>query len=293
MMNKKLELKEILTSQLESLAAKLGADFSALAFYDPINLQFRWRLAIGSLSNRYTGIVVRGGRGICGRVLKTKREFTITHFPEDVQDEFLEFPILIIEELKSAAAVPLFFQTELIGVLLIGQRDCRKFKHAEKEYMKAAADEIVHFYTQNRKMGKKVVEEKKEIEKSALFHFFAQEKTRWGENLEIILLDQRITLLSEKVQQGLISIFEFLLECAFLKESISTVKVLIELKSEQQFTIQFETNTHIELSEEVFSRLADDVGTLKGSIDMIYDHRKTILTMNFFLSMLISDQIWI
>ncbi|PLR78073.1 hypothetical protein CU633_07380 [Bacillus sp. V3-13] len=292
MTNQKVSLKELLTLQLESLISGLGVDFSAIAFYDPINLEFRWRLAIGSLNNRYTSIVVRSGKGICGRALKTRREVIITHFPEELQDEFLEFPILIVEDLKSAAAVPLFFQTQLIGVLLIGQRTCRQFDFTEIEYMKKVSDEIVQSYTQERRAERTNLEEKKEIQKSALSLYFIQEKANRGEKLEIILLDQRITLLSEEAQQKLISIFEFLLDCAFLTENDAIVKVIIERKSEQQFSIEIETDTHLILSNELFSKLADDVRALKGSIEMVYDHDKTILTMNFFLSMLISDHLW-
>ena len=282
-------LKERLNLRLKSIVEATKADFSALAFYDPINMEFRWKLAIGSLNNRYIGIVVRSGKGICGRVLKTKRAFLITDFPEELQDEFLEFPILIAEELKSAVAVPLFFQTQLIGVLLVGQRTKRKFTNDEIYYLNELSDEIVLSYTLGRKGEQN--EEKKEAQKSFLSEYFIQKTIIWGEKLDIILLDQRITLLSENAQQKLISIFEFLLERAFIQGTERKVKVVIELKSEQQFSIRIETDKQMELSGEAFSRLADDVRTLNGSIDMIFENEKTILTMNFFLSLLIEDEL--
>ena len=213
----------------------------------------------------------------------------VADFPEELQDEFLEFPILIAEELKSAVAVPLFFQTQLIGVLLVGQRTKRKFTNDEIYYLTELSDDIVLSYTLGRKGEQN--EEKKEVKKSFLSEYFIQKTIICGEKLDIILLDQRITLLSENAQQKLISIFDFLLERAFLRGAERKVKVVIELKSEQQFSIQIETDMQIELSEAAFSRLADEVRTLNGSIDMIFENEKTILTMNFFLSLLIEDEL--
>ncbi|CAH2715808.1 hypothetical protein BACCIP111895_02992 [Neobacillus rhizosphaerae] len=292
MTKQKVGLKEILTLKLQLLVSELNADFSAIAFYDPLNLEFRWRLAIGSLNNRYTSIVVSSGKGICGRTLKTKREFVITNFPEELQDEALEFPILIIEELKSAVSVPLLFQSQLIGVLLIGQRTCRNYEAIEIESMKLAAEEILSDYIQERETEQTSTEEKKDTKKSALSRYFVEEKSKWGGKLEIILLDQRITLLSIEAQQSLISIFTLLFDRAFRAENNSKVKVIIELKSEQQFAVQIETYHYLHLSEEVFSCLADKVRKINGSIETVFDNERTILTMNFFLSLLINDQLW-
>jgi len=292
MTNQKVGLKEILELKLQSLVSELKVDFSAIAFYDPLNLEFRWRLAIGSLNNRYTSIVVRSGKGICGRTLKTKREFIITNFPEELQDESLEFPILIIEELKSAASVPLLFHSQLIGVLLIGQRTCRRFDTFEIESMKYAANEISSLYMLEREAERTHTDEKKETKMSSLSRYFVEEKSKWGDKLEIILLDQRITLLSEEAQQSLISIFNFLFERAFGAENNSKVNVIIELKSEQQFAIQIKTDHIVELPEKVFSLLADEVRKINGSIEIVFDNKRTILTMNFFLSLLLRDQLW-
>lgn len=288
----KVGLKELLTLKLQSLVSELKVDFSAIAFYDPLNLEFRWRLAIGSLNNRYTSIVVRSGKGICGRTLKTRREFIVTNFPEELQDESLEFPILIIEELKSAASVPILFQSQLIGVLLIGQRTSRKFDVLEIDSMKAAAEEILSLYVLEQEGERTNTDEKKETNKSALSRYFVVEKSKWGEKLEIILLDQRITLLSERAQQSLISIFTFLLERAFGTKMSTKVKVIIELKSEQQFAVQIEAYPYLDLSDHAFSQLADKVRKISGSIETVFDAERTILTMNFFLSLLVRDDIW-
>lgn len=292
MTNQKLELKEILTSKLQSLVSKLNADFSAIAFYDPINLEFRWRLAVGSLNNRYTSIVVRSGKGIAGRTLKTKREFIITNFPEELQDEALEFPILIVEELKSAVAVPLLLQSQMIGVLLIGQRTCRRFDTVEIESIKDAGTGMLLAYIQERETEQAYPDGKKEIEQSPLYLFFVEEKTKRGKGIDIILLDQRITLLSEETQQSLISIFKFLIDSLSKSENNPKVKVIIERKSEQQFAIQIDTKNNLEISEDAFSILAEKVRKLNGSIEITCDNERTVLTMNFFLNLLVNDQIW-
>ncbi|WP_458414824.1 GAF domain-containing protein [Schinkia sp. CFF1] len=292
MTNQKLNLKEILTMKMQSLVSKLNADFSALAFYDPINLEFRWRLAVGSLNNRYTSIVVRSGKGIAGRTLKTKREFIITNFPEELQDEALEFPILIIEELKSAVAVPLLLQTQMVGVLLLGQRTCRQFNTDEVECIKDAGAEMLLSYIQEREAEQSNQEEKREIKSSALYRYFVDEKSKRGAKLEIILLDQRITLLSDEIQQSLISIFEFLFDRAAGMTDYSKVKVIIERKSDQQVAIQFDTRTNMEISTDIFSSLANKVRKLNGSIEVASDNERTVLTMNIFLNLLVGDQLW-
>lgn len=295
MTNQKMELKAILTSKLQTIASELHADFSALAFYDPINLEFRWRLAVGSLNNRYTSIVVRSGKGIAGRTLKTKREFIITNFPEELQDEALEFPILIIEELKSAIAVPLLLQSQMIGVLLIGQRTCRTFAAGEIESIKTAGTEMLLAYIQEQvhEMEQPNQDGKKEkIEQSPLYQFFVEEKTKRSKELDIILLDQRITLLSEETQQSLISIFKFVFESLSWSDNNPKVKVIIERKSEQQFAIQIDTKNTLEISADVFSILAEKVRKLNGSIEITCDNERTVLTMNFFLNLLVNDQIW-
>lgn len=290
MKNEKLGLKEILNIKLHSTVTELNADFSAIAFYDPINLEFRWRLAVGSLNERYTSIVVRSGKGIAGRTLKTKREFIITKFPEELQDEAIEFPILIIEELKSAVAVPLLLQNQMIGVLLIGQRSFREFGTKEVSRIKEIAEEMLASYIQEREAERSTLEDKKESQKSALSRYFIEEKTKRGDKIDFILLDQRMTLLPEEIQQSFISIFQYLFD--FASWGVADCKVMIERKSEQQFSIQINTQTNIEIPPDTFSCLADKVRRLKGSIEVACDNEKTVLTMNFFLNLLQSIQPW-
>lgn len=292
MKNEKLGLKEILYKKLQSTVTELNADFSAIAFYDPINLEFRWRLAIGSLNQRYTSIVVRSGKGIAGRTLKTKREFIITRFPEELQDEAIEFPILIIEELKSAVAVPLLLQNQMIGVLMIGQRSYREFGPNEVSRIKEIAEEMLASYIQEREVVRPALEDKKENQKSVLSSYFIEEKTKRGDKIKFILLDQRITLLPGEIQQSFISIFQYLFDFASWAVADSKVKVVIERKSEQQFSIEINKQTNIEIPPDIFSCLADKVRQLKGSIEVACDNEKTVLTMNFFLNLLLSSKPW-
>lgn len=292
MTKNKVGLKELLTLKLQLLTRDVQADFAAIALYDPINLEFRWRLAVGSLNNRYTSIVVRSGRGIAGHTLKTAREMIINRFPEDVQDEALEYPILIVEELKSAVAIPMQLQSQQMGVLLIGQRTYRNFDETVIQRMKITSEEILKAYSEERETERVQVEEKTDTKKSVLSQYFMMEKGRRGEQLELILLDQRITLLSDEVQHSLISIFQFLFKRIFDLENHPKLKVITELRSEHQFSIQIETYKNFELSEEDFNNLADQVREISGSIEIVCHHEQTVLSMNFFLSLLLKDEIW-
>lgn len=291
MTKNKVGLKELLTLKLQLLSGDVQADFAAIALYDPINLEFRWRLAVGSLNNRYTSIVVRSGRGIAGHTLKTAREMIINRFPEDVQDEALEYPILIVEELKSAVAIPMQLQSQQMGVLLIGQRTYRNFDDTIVQRMKIISEEILKAYSEERETEREA-EEKREAKKSVLSQYFTMEKGKRGEQLQLILLDQRITLLSDEVQQSLISIFQFLFKRIFDMENHPKLKVITELRSEHQFSIQIETYKKFELPEDDFNKLADQVREISGSIEMVCHHEQTVLSMNFFLSLLLKDDIW-
>lgn len=292
MENGKLSKKEQITMKLKEITEKLHADFSAIAFYDPLNQEFRWRIAIGSLNDRYMNIVVRKNRGICGRAIKTKREFVIRNFPHELQDDAIEYPILIIEELKSSLAVPLIEQTQTFGVLLIGQRTVRHFSQEEIDETKQMANEILDIFLQEQLEEKQIKEDKKSVEQILLFQYFSKEMEKRGDHLKIQLLDQRITLLSEKSQKELISTFEHLLSWVFKDHPYVKAKVYIESNSEQQFTVQIEMNQKIEMKEETFSSFAYQVRKLSGNIELTYEHDRTIVTMNFLLIPLIEDQIW-
>lgn len=287
-------LKDLLNLKLEKLVSDLHVDYSALAFYEPINLEFRWRLAVGSLNNRYKGIVVSKGKGVCGWVLKTKRELIINHFPEDLLDDYnyLEYPILIIEEIKSAIAVPLLFKEELIGVLLIGNRTHRYFTYSDIQFIKSIAEVIIQVYIKERNSETRTYKEVKVKEKNSISYFLLEKKKEYGDRLLVLLLDQRITLLPSETQEKLNSIFLFLLDKTFLIEDDTHVKIIIERKSEQQFAIQIEIDRLFELSQEKFTYLADQLRALKGSIEIDCRGDRTLLTMNFSLNILADDRLW-
>lgn len=292
MKNRELSKKELITNKLWEITKQLHADFSAIAFYDPLNQEFRWRIAIGSLNNRYTNIVVRKNRGICGMVIKTKRECVIRNFPHDLQEDALEYPILIIEELKSSLAVPLIEQTQIFGVMLIGQRSIRHFTQEEIDITNEKAKEILDIFLQEKLEEKQIKEDKKSVEQILLFHYFAKEMVKREDRLKVQLLDQRITLLSEESQHELISIFDHLFAWAFKDHNDVNGRVVIESNSEQQFTVQFEINQKVELKDEVFSFLAAHVRKLSGYIELTYEQDRTLVNMNFQLVPLIEDQIW-
>lgn len=288
----KISKKERIKNKLIEITKELKVDFSSIALYDALNQEFRWRLAEGSLNNRYTNIVVRRNRGICGMALKTKREFMIRNFPEDLQDDALEYPILIIEELKSSVAVPLIYQNQTFGVLLIGQRTYRDFTQEDIDYTKKIATEILNIYLQEQQVDKQKDEDKKLLEPIPLIRYFSKEKEMKGDLLKVQLLDQRITLLSEKSQNELISIFERLLNWVFSENEKVKVKITIESISEQQFTVLVEMNQKIILPEEKFSSFAARVRKISGSIELTYEEERTLVMMNFLLMPLFEDREW-
>lgn len=286
-------IKEQLVCQLQKVVSELSVDFSALGFYDPDNNEFRWRMAIGSLNDRYKRIVVHEGKGVCGFIFKTKRDFMINRFPEELKDDYdyLDYPILIIEELKSALAVPLMFNGEIIGIALIGQRSYRDFAEKERSFLQKVAEEIIALY--EKVNAPKKIDSKKKIPvyKNFLNQYFIEKKKEFPDRFNIIVLDQRITRLSDFAYIKLKAIFDFLISI-ILQNKERKLELIIENKSDQQMAFQVEINSPFDLTEEQFSYLADEVRQLRGFIEQECDHTQTTFVLNFLFNRMAPRSIW-
>lgn len=193
------DLQQTIRMELENLSRKIEIDFVALALFDPINVEIRWRLAYGALSDRYLSIAIRVGKGVAGTVLQTKRPMVIPSYPEDVPEDPLEYPILWVEKIMSAVAVPVGTDPFLFGVLLVGQRAKRTFSENHIAAINEAAMSITEFYSKLQSSAS-FEEPKSNRSDSPLITFLLQEMKRRENQVTIELLDQRVTQISERLQ---------------------------------------------------------------------------------------------
>ena len=284
-------IKQFIRKQLEYLTYEAGYDFVALALYDPITVEIRWRIAYGALSERYKGISIRVGKGIAGVVLQTGREMVIESFPEGIPGEELEYPILIIEKLKSAVAVPVCTDQHLFGVLIIGQRKQRHYTEVDIAKLKEVANTITKVYSTLHVSNMKEIE-KPVSEYSPFVSYLVQEKEKYKNRLQFVLLDQRFTQISNKVQEKLIGIFQDVL-VKLLATSDAELLISIERKNEQQMVIEIESDRKATLPHERFADLIDQVGSMKGYVEMFNEPNCFKIVLNFPIGLLYENHPWV
>ncbi len=279
LLTQKNKLRNVLNSQLDGLKQALVVDFAGIALYDAINLELRWRLASGSLNDRYSNVVVRNDKGICGKALQTKRTFVIADFPADKADTALEFPILIIEELKSAIGTPMIFNEQLIGVLLVGTRKRRQFVDEDIKKVETVAADVLATYL---KLGNSAnAEDDQEFEEASLIsEFFVSAKAQYNKNLQLFLLDQRITRISRGQQLEIIDLIDTVLVTIFKVNQVQ-VKCYCAFTSEEFISLQFEINQYFELAGVTFSDLATKARKINGRVELNCEKDRSELSIRF------------
>lgn len=126
----KVEPESLLNNQnlqdnLDQLRIKDGYDFGAIALYECSlrSSPIKWKYVSGNTNDRYKLIILRKGRGLAGTVMKTGKRMVIADVDTALtQAEKIAFPIILNESLTAVVAVPLWLDTQMYGVLLLGQR---------------------------------------------------------------------------------------------------------------------------------------------------------------------------
>ena len=114
-----------LQADLETLRQCEGYDFAAIATPERFRsgAPIKWQFVSGNTNDRYKLIVLKKGHGLAGMVMKTGKRMIIEQVDQEIGfEERLKYPILLSENLTSLIAIPLWFENELWGVLLLGQR---------------------------------------------------------------------------------------------------------------------------------------------------------------------------
>mgnify|MGYP000862899019 FL=1 len=113
--------------ELDGFRSSTSADFVALAWISDDDHRMRWRMASGSRSERYRTLPVRPGRELAGTVYRIGRTLAWDGSTPDLGRKRLESPLMMAEELKAAAASPVFRDSDIQGIVLAGQRSDRVY----------------------------------------------------------------------------------------------------------------------------------------------------------------------
>ncbi|MFC7679955.1 hypothetical protein [Paenibacillus sp. GCM10028914] len=264
-----LTIQEQIHCQVQLLKSELKLDFVALALADANYRDIYWKIALGARTERYRKIMVRMGKGMAGKVLKAKCPYIITYFPEEVQDEMLEYPIFLVESLRSGLGVSvdslLPEQKHSYGVLLVGQREERIFSHQEIEQVEQYASMLAALYDDSAKVLS--TSETKETEPldltSPILHRL-REFHKEGFTCE--LLDQRITRLSHRRQHEISEVLKLLAyDCS---RSQSNATLILEQDQIGNTLVMFEGKGKYYLSEDVFHAMKQHLKSLKSDFEI-------------------------
>jgi nitrogen regulatory protein A len=121
---------EEIQEELDSLCKITTSDFSGLAWIDQHDSRIRWLYTSGNSNERYKRLALKPGRGLAGLVLKLGRPIIIDAGMNDLEQSRVQYdyPIMLVEHLHAAIAVPITVHDETRGVLLIGNRSERYYE---------------------------------------------------------------------------------------------------------------------------------------------------------------------
>ncbi|MFD3260491.1 GAF domain-containing protein [Paenibacillus lentus] len=111
---------------IDTLRERFDFDFVSIALVQSAANQFvlTWQYASGNLNQRYKRIVLHSGKGIAGIVFKTGKPMLIQNIEAELDPgDLFNYPIIVAEQLKTVCAIPLWKDSRVTGVLLVGFRE--------------------------------------------------------------------------------------------------------------------------------------------------------------------------
>lgn len=278
-------------SALERLKIETEADFVALALYDPEQREIRWRVAYGALSERYKAIAIRMGKGIAGDVLSTGRPVLIHTFPEDVTSEPLEYPIMIIEKLVSCYAAPVGEERNVFGALMIGDRLGRVFPHGDRESVNRAARAIGKLFAPSYDTSE-IRRDRSQPVRSPLMVYLKRHLSSPAAFAGAEILDQRITRMSEPLQEEMTGWLDRLLETLAQRDG-ERMMISVERQEGCWMTLEAQVPVRLDDPREKLDWLIGRVGELQGNVEMYNEPGRFRIRINLPVGLLAEDAPWV
>lgn len=288
-----LTIQQQIQQELQQLKSELALDFVAVALADANYRDIYWKIALGAKSERYRKITVRMGRGMAGKVLQTKRPHIVTSFPEEVRDEMLEYPIFLVEAIRSAVGVSVDSarpeQKQSYGVLLVGQREERVFLEEEIARVEQSAAVLAVLYddTLTDTPAEGLEDEEQRDELSPLLQRLREFRT---EGIVCELLDQRLTRLSHLRQQQIAEILGHMIN----KSPCTHYKAGVTLEQDElgNTLVEFNCVGGSPFSQDLFNPVNNLLKELKCDLEIAKEAGRQSIRFTIPTRVLLDEQIW-
>lgn len=288
-----LTIQQQIQQELQQLKSELALDFVAVALADDNYRDIYWKIALGAKSERYRKITVRMGRGMAGKVMQTKRPHIVTSYPEEVRDEILEYPIFLVEAIRSAVGVSVDSkrpeQKQSYGVLLVGQRQERVFREQEIARVEQSAAVLAALYDSTVVL--EPAKEQGQAEDADVTSPLLQRLRDFrAEGITCELLDQRITRLSHIRQQQIGEILELLADHS--RHSSDQASITMEQDELGHTRIEFQCVGADSVSQHLFNPVKDILKALKCDLEIAVEAKRQSVRFMIPTRLLLDEQIW-
>jgi nitrogen regulatory protein A len=132
-----------IAASMERLRLETGSDFAGLGLIDRPSRRLRWRIAAGSISERTLLMEQKLTAGISGTAIRSGRPACTTADMTDAERFRLGEPVMLGEQLRIAASVPIEWEEGISGVLLLGRRSGANYGIVELECATRATKELM------------------------------------------------------------------------------------------------------------------------------------------------------
>jgi hypothetical protein len=284
------ELQQAVRRIVERIQHKLAVDYAAVALYDPENNEIRWRIAYGSLNDKYRGIAIRMGKGVAGEVLSTHRPVLIDSYPEDVLQDPLDYPILMVERLVSCYGAPIGAAGSVFGCLLLAHREQRVFTEDEQAAVAAEGTAIGVLYAPSYETYKLPLAVGPHSNIPAVLEAYIHKSQQAGK-LRFEVLDQRVLQLKEQLQTEMTDWFQRLRQVLPAGPG-EELAVSFSRESGQRLYIQISTSQRFEEAREELDWLIGRIGELNGHVELYNSPDGFRLGINLLTGMLLDGKPW-
>ncbi|CAN7258578.1 hypothetical protein LJR153_001161 [Paenibacillus sp. LjRoot153] len=119
--------------ELKLLRSLTSSDFIALAPLQEHAGRNCWKYVMGNSNDRYQQMVIKVGLGLAGSALRLGRWVKLDDMHPRINQERLNCPLMLAEQLQTAAAFPLVTNSssQIKGLLFIGKREHPRFERNE------------------------------------------------------------------------------------------------------------------------------------------------------------------
>ncbi|MCM3782224.1 hypothetical protein M3231_04520 [Neobacillus mesonae] len=286
-------IQQQIQAELQQLKSEMKLDFVSVAIADGDYRDIYWKIALGARTERYRKIMVRMGKGMAGKVLKSKSPHIVTRFPEEVQDEMLEYPIFLIESLRSGVGVSVSStrpeQRSSSGVLLVGERKERVFSRQEIERVEQSASVLASLYDNTAKPP--ITEDTDEPEQVELISpLFQRLRNLHKEGVTCELLDQRVTRLSPHRQQEIAGILELL--APHCSRTLTNVTVSMEQDEIGNTVVIYEGKGTCDLTDDFFNSMKSLLHSLKSDLEISVEQQHQFFRFTIPTRQLLDEMHW-